>query len=107
MRHIPVHPDLPTVYITHEPHVYDGVQVTNREGVPIVKMSCFVEPYDGMPMDTLIVRLPVTALPKELVTYTPVRFDRLFGKEWTRDGRSGTSFTADGVRVRSASKGAA
>lgn len=99
MQLIPVDPALNLVFLAAVPHTRDGAAVTNRDGQPLVNVSCLIPPtQDGGKADTVEVRVAAPAVPKQLQPYSPIQFERLIARAWSVDGRSGISFSAEAVR---------
>jgi hypothetical protein len=98
MRNIPVDPCLSLVFVGVTPQVRNGEQVMNRDGAPMMVVSCIVLPsVEEGKIDTVEIRVPASGVPKSLAPYSAVKFQRLSGRAWAIDGRSGVSFTADAV----------
>lgn len=89
------------------PHMREGVAVTNRDGEQIYNVSCIIPPTeDGGKLETLEVRVPASGVAKQMLPYTPIKFERLVARFWSIDGRSGISYSADSVKPVSPPKAA-
>jgi hypothetical protein len=98
MNIIPVAQIINAILAGVVPHTRDGVPVTNREGTPLLNVSCIIPPTaEGAKLDTLEVRVPAPGVAKQIPPYTPVKFVGLVARAWSVDGRSGVSFSADSV----------
>jgi len=107
MNIIPVAESINPIFAGAVPHTRDGVPVTNREGTPLMNVSCIIPPLaEGAKLDTLEVRVPAPGVAKQIPPYSPVKFVGLVARAWSVDGRSGVSFSADSV-TPSSPKGAA
>lgn len=107
MNIIPVAEIINAVLAGIVPHIRDGVAATNREGTPLMNVSCIIPPTaEGAKLDTLEVRVPAPGVAKQIPPYSPVKFVGLVARAWSFEGRSGISFSADSVAPASP-KGAA
>ena len=74
----------------------DGTQRTNKAGQPLFNVPVIVV-IDGGEADTTTVRVPGPVA--QMPPLTPVKFVKLVGRPWSMDGgRSGVSFSAEGVQ---------
>ena len=86
------------------PQVRDGVAVVNREGQPMMNVSCIVPPAkEGGKFETIEVRVPASGVAKQIPPYSQVRFERLIARMWSIETRSGLSFSAISVKILTSS----
>ena len=86
------------------PQMRDGVAVVNREGQPMMNVSCIVPPTkEGGKFETIEVRVPAAGIAKQIPPYSQVRFENLTARMWAIETRSGLSFSAVSVKMLTAS----
>jgi len=73
----------------------DGTPRRNRAGQVLFNVPLVVV-IENASADTLVVRIPGPV--PQVPPLTPVRLVELVARPWTMDGRSGVSFTAEGLQ---------